>query len=72
MPPYRVKICGVKNGDELKILVANTAANVCARADYFSRRDIADVGPYHAKMVLEEAKAPAGGLLGPIKLYVEN
>ncbi|MBE6965804.1 MAG: hypothetical protein E7441_07200 [Ruminococcaceae bacterium] len=72
MPPYRVKICGVKNGDELKILVANTAANVCARADYFSRRDIADVGPYHAKMVLEEAKAPAGGLLGPIKLYVEK
>lgn len=72
MPPYRVKICGVKNGDELKILVANTAANVCARTDYFSRQDIADVGPYHAKMVIEEAKAPAGGLLGPIKLYVEN
>ena len=72
MPPYRVKLCGAKSGDTLSILVANTAANVCARTDYFSRQDIADVGPYHEKMVKKEANAPAGGLLGPVKLYTEK
>ncbi|MBE6965467.1 MAG: hypothetical protein E7441_05470 [Ruminococcaceae bacterium] len=72
MPPYRVELHGVKSGDELKILVANTAANVCARTDYFSRQDIADVGPYHEKLVVVEEKATAGGLLGPVKLYMKN
>lgn len=72
LPPYRVKLCGAKTGDRLRILVANTAANVCARTDYFDSQDAADVGPYHKKMVMEEAKAPAGGLLGPIKLYIER
>ena len=50
-------------------MVANTAANVCARTDYFNMHDIKDVGPYHAKMVLQEAKQTGGGLLGPLTLY---
>ena len=69
MPPYRVKLRGLKSGNELKILVANTAANVCARTDYFTKQHISDVGSYHAEMVKVEALAPAGGLIGPIKLY---
>lgn len=68
MPPYVVKISGAKENDELKIVVANTTANVCRDAEFFERQDIRDVGPYHAKMKMAEANAPAGGLLGPVRI----
>ena len=68
MPPYRIPLTNVQDGDELKIVVANTIANVCHNAEFFERQDPRDVGPYHAKMIKTEALAPAGGLLGPVKL----
>ena len=69
MPPYRIPLGGTMGEKELQIVVANTAANACARTDYFEKHDIKDVGPYHAKMVIPEAKQPGGGLLGPLTLY---
>lgn len=68
MPPYRIPIHHSMGGKELRIVVANTIANACARTDYFTRHPAADVGPYHEKMVLAEAKQPGGGLLGPIRI----
>ncbi len=68
MPPYRIPLTGGKAGDELKVVVANTIANVCHNAEYFNRQHPADVGPYHENMVKYEAKAPAGGLLGPVQI----
>lgn len=68
MPPYRIPLDGTMSEKELQIVVANTAANACARTDYFEKHDIKDVGPYHAKMVIQEAKQPGGGLLGPVSL----
>ncbi len=72
MPPYRLMLENLQEGDELKIVVANTIANVCHNAEFFALQHPAEVGPYHKKMIVYEAKAPAGGLLGPVKLwYVE-
>ena len=68
MPPYREYIGNLKSGDELKIVVANTPANVTRNAPYFDIQDIAEVGPYHANMKKAEQKAPNGGLLGPVEL----
>ena len=68
MPPYRILLGAVKGGEVLKIVVANTAANECARTDYFARHPKEDVGMYHQNMVPEEEKAPAGGLFGPVTL----
>lgn len=67
--PYRVKLCDLKNGDEVKIVVANTVANVCHDAPLFDRAAKEDVGTYHDKMKLLEEKAAPGGLLGPIRLF---
>jgi hypothetical protein len=69
MPPYRIPLVGAKAGDELKIVVANTIANVCHDAEYFNRQHPADVGPYHENMIKQEALAPAGGLLGPVSVW---
>lgn len=68
MPPYIENIGTLKGGEALKIVVANTAANVTRTAEYFDLKPIADVGPYHEKMKLAELLAPAGGILGPITL----
>lgn len=68
MPPYVVSI-QAKSGDELKIVVANTPANVTHNAEFFELQDIRDVGPYHKKMKLKEALAPAGGLMNSVKIY---
>lgn len=68
MPPYRLVMESLQEGDELKIVVANTIANVCHNAEFFALQHPAEVGPYHKKMIVHEAKAPAGGLLGPIRL----
>ena len=66
MPPYRAYLGDLKSGDEIKIVVANTIAQACTHTDYFEIKDKRDVGSYHDKMKLLEAKAPAGGLWGPI------
>ena len=68
MPPYRLVLENLQEGDELKIVVANTIANVCHNAEFFALQHPAEVGPYHKKMIVHEAKAPAGCLLGPVKL----
>ena len=70
--PYTVLLKGVKGGEELKIVVANTPANECARSDYFKRHLPKDVGPYHERMVLSEAKEKAGGLFGPVRMEVKR
>lgn len=64
--PYALKLPDIKGGEELKIVVANTPANECARSDYFDKFPLTDVGPYHKNMVIAERKETAGGLLGPI------
>ena len=69
MTPYRIHLTHAMSEKELELVIANTAANACARTDYFDRHDSKDVGPYHAKMVLQEAKQPGGGILGPLTLY---
>lgn len=69
MPPYRLMLGNLQEDDELKIVVANTIANVCHNAEFFALQDLAEVGPYHEKMIVHEAKAPAGGLLGPVRLW---
>lgn len=69
MPPYTVKLDNVKNGDELKIVVANTIANACCNTKYFDNQEKVDVGPYHDNMKCFEAMAPAGGLYGPVKIF---
>ena len=66
--PYVVALDGIKGGEELKIVVANTPANECARSDYFDKHLPKDVGPYHANMVIAEAREGAGGLFGPIMI----
>lgn len=66
MPPYMARLGDVHKGDELKIVVANTIAQACTHTDYFEVQDKRDVGTYHAKMKLLEAKAPRGGLFGPV------
>ena len=68
MPPYEKGIGCLKGGEKLKIVVANTAANVTRKAKYFEIKALADVGPYHANMKKAEAKAQNGGLLGPVIL----
>ena len=68
MPPYRVRLGDVKAGDRLKIVVANTIAQACVHTDYFTVQDKRDVGSYHDKMKVLEAKAPRGGLIGPVTI----
>ena len=68
MPPYRENIGNLKGGEKLKLVVANTPANVTRSAEYFSIQDIANIGPYHENMKKAELKAPNGGLLGPVVL----
>lgn len=67
LSPYRLPL-RAKPGDELKIVVANTIANVCHDAEYFDLRGVRDTGPYHANMRKYEAAAPAGGLIGPVTI----
>jgi len=66
--PYTVKLPNLIGGEELKIIVANTPANECARSDYFGKHAPKDVGPYNENMVISEAKEGAGGLFGPITI----
>ena len=68
MPPYRVRLDGLKNGDEIKICIANTIANVCHDAKLFETAQSHDVGPYHEHMIKLEKNAAAGGLLGDVKI----
>lgn len=68
MPPYRAHIGDVKAGDELKVVVANTISQACTHTDYFEVQDKTEIGSYHPKMKVWEAKAPAGGLFGPVRL----
>ncbi len=68
MPPYAVVLEHIRQGDELKIVVANTPANACVNTDYFEKHLLKDVGRYHATMVITEGKEEAGGLGGPIFL----
>ena len=68
-PPYLIKFTGKNKKSVLKIIVANTAANECARTDYFDLKDIRDVGPYHVKMHDHEVAKESGGLFGPVKIY---
>ena len=71
MPPYRLPLTGAKAGDELRVVVANTPANACACTDYFEQNDPRDVGPYHANMHKHEMLAPAGGLVGPVRVLAQ-
>ena len=66
MPPYVIPLEHAKQGDELQIVVANTIANICHNSEYLQSQQMKDIGPYHANMIKREAKAPAGGLLGPV------
>ena len=68
MPPYFVRLGDVHKGDQLKIVVANTISQACTHTDYFEIQDKRDVGGYHGTMKRWEAKAPAGGLFGPVVL----
>ena len=72
MYPYTVKLDGIRGGEELKIVVANTVANECARSDYFSKFPSAIIGPYHERMVTSEAKETVGGLFGPITIEAKK
>ena len=67
-PPHNIRFKADGNEKSLRITVANTAANECARTDYFDRTDIRDVGPYHEKMKGLEKKMGCGGLFGPVTL----
>jgi hypothetical protein len=58
----------IHDGKPLDITVANTIANVCHDAELFKTAPMQDVGPYHARMITFECNAPAGGLLGDVKI----
>lgn len=66
MPPYRLVLDEVSVGDEIVVVVANTTANVCCDDPFFDTVASHYVGPYHEKMKIAEAAAPAGGLIGPV------
>ncbi len=66
MPPYRLALSDVATGDVLKIVVANTTANVCHDDPFFEAVEPCYVGAYHENMKKAEALAPAGGLIGPV------
>ena len=68
MPPYRAYVGDLKKGSRIEIIVANTISQACTHTDYFTVQDRRDVGSYHDKMKLREAKAPAGGLFGPVSI----
>ncbi len=70
MPPYRLPLSDISIGDEIRIVVANTTANVCRDDPFFDAVEPYYVGPYHANMKTAEAAAPAGGLLGPVCIAV--
>ncbi|MBE6645223.1 MAG: hypothetical protein E7612_07610 [Ruminococcaceae bacterium] len=72
MPPYKLKFTSDGTAKKLKIIIANTAANECARTDYFDKNDKRDVGPYHEKMKILEAKKECGGLFGPVTIAVRG
>jgi hypothetical protein len=63
MPPYRVALTGAKTGDELKIVVANTAANAIRISKFFDHQEKKHLGPYHKRTLELEKTAPAGGLI---------
>jgi hypothetical protein len=56
-------------GDEIKVCVVNTIADVCHDAPLFEKAPDYYVGPYHEHIALAEKKAPAGRLLGSVRLY---
>ena len=68
MPPYRAYLGDLCKGDVVTVAVANTNAQACTHSDYFEVQDRRDVGTYHPKMKVMEAKAPAGGLFGPVSI----
>jgi len=70
MPPYRLGLSDVQPGDEIRVIVANTTANVCRDDLFFDAVEPYYVGPYHANMKTAEAAAPAGGLIGPVCIAV--
>lgn len=72
MPPYRVNINNAKSGDEVKIIISNTAANANRTAEYLQTRDRLDIGPYNGFMTVAEKEAPNGGLIGPVKILIEK
>lgn len=72
MPPYYVNLARAKAGDVLKIVVANTSANVCHDAAFLQGFPPEEIGPYHPKMILKEAQIPGGGLLGPVWICAEQ
>lgn len=66
---YKLPFDGLKTGDEIRVCVSNTIANVCHDAPLFEKAPDYYVGPYHEHMALAEKKAPAGGLFGRVRLY---
>lgn len=70
MPPYRLPLSDVRIGDEIRVVAANTIANVCRDDPFFDAVEPYYVGPYHANMKTAETAAPAGGLLGPVCIAV--
>ncbi len=72
MPPYFVKVSGVKRGSELKIAVTNTIAGACIDTDYFDKTPAAWVGKYQPKMNIYENQHADGGFGGKVILYCEK
>ncbi len=68
LPPYELKLTGLKNGDELRIVVANTIANAITSTDYFKLQDSKNVGPYHENMSKREALDKALPEISGVKL----
>ncbi|MBE6689540.1 MAG: hypothetical protein E7588_09775 [Ruminococcaceae bacterium] len=68
LPPYRLKI-QAGDGDELKIVVADTPANATHSAEFFNIQNKLDVGPYHENMKKKEKNALPGGLMNSVKIY---
>ncbi|MBR5871484.1 MAG: hypothetical protein IKZ09_10670, partial [Clostridia bacterium] len=66
MPPYRITLSEIAVGDLLRVVVANTTANVCHDDPFFETVEQHYVGAYHENMKKVEANAPAGGLIGPV------
>lgn len=67
-PPYELKLTGLKNGDELRIVVANTIANAITSTEYFKLQDPKNVGPYHENMSKREAADKAIPEISGIRL----
>lgn len=73
LPPYALKLQGLKDGDELKIVVANTIANAVTSTEYFKLQDSKNVGPYHENMEKhEETDKTIPGIIGDVMLEKQN